>query len=201
MKVAQEIDVDNVTIIINSENKLQAQMPANSGSVEIEEVTGITNYNDGWGNRTDAPFGITKGGQQYPITKVGRIAGTNWLVFQADGLIKDEPVTPIQPPVTSTNWYAERICEQTEYSSSGSYTGVTLRGDLPEGITQIIITKDDGTEVRFLYDGSTQYKYNVNPDEYPQNGHSAETVTLVTAQGNVSSNVIGAECMYISLPD
>ena len=87
MKVAQEIDVDGVTIIINTDNKLEAKINTNTPSkVVIEEVTGITNYNDGWDNYVNAPFSITKGGQQYPITKVGRIAGTEWLVFLADNL-------------------------------------------------------------------------------------------------------------------
>lgn len=39
MKVAQEIDVDNVTIIINSENKLQAVgSEGNSAMLEFEDV-------------------------------------------------------------------------------------------------------------------------------------------------------------------
>ena len=89
MRVAQNIDVDGVTIIINPDNKLACATPANGGSttVEIEEVTGITNYHDGWGNYINQPFSIAKGGQRYPITKIGRIKGTNWLVLQAGDLI------------------------------------------------------------------------------------------------------------------
>lgn len=88
-KVVTDQDVDGVTIVINPQtNKLEANIPpATSGAVEIEEVTGITNYHDGWGNYIDQPFSIAKGGQQYPITKIGRIKGTNWLVLQADGLL------------------------------------------------------------------------------------------------------------------
>ena len=88
-KVVTDQDVDGVTIIINTENKLACATPASGGSttVEIEEVTGITNYHDGTGNYVDQPFSIAKGGQQYPITKIGRIKGTNWLVLQADGLL------------------------------------------------------------------------------------------------------------------
>lgn len=88
-KVVTDQDVDGVTIVINPKtNKLEANIPpATSSAVEIEEVTGITNYNDGRGNYVDAPFGITKGGATYPITKVGRIKGTDWLVLQADGLL------------------------------------------------------------------------------------------------------------------
>lgn len=88
-KVVTDQDVDGVTIVINPQtNKLEAHVPpATSSSVEIEEVTGITNYNDGGGNLVNQPFSITRGGATYPITKVGRIKGTDWLVLQADGLL------------------------------------------------------------------------------------------------------------------
>lgn len=91
MKVAQDIDVDGVTIVINPDNKLECVAPSNNGStaVEIEEITGITNFHDGWGNYVYQPFGIGKDGQQYSITKLGRIKGTNWLVLQADGLMPE----------------------------------------------------------------------------------------------------------------
>ena len=93
LKVVTDQDVDGVTIVINPQtNKLEANIPpATANAVEIEEVTGITNYNDAFGNRTDKPFGITKAGTMYPITKVGRIKGTNWLVLQADGLLETDP--------------------------------------------------------------------------------------------------------------
>lgn len=103
-KVVTANDVDNVTIVINGENKLQAKLPATTPSeVVIKEVTGITNYNDAFGTPSVAPFGITKGGQHYPITKVGRIVGTNWLVFQADNLFSPGTTPPASKPTIEKN--------------------------------------------------------------------------------------------------
>lgn len=123
MKVCQEIDVDNVTIIINPQNKLEAKIPTSTPSeVVIEEVTGITNYNDAFGTHSNAPFGITKGGQHYPITKVGRIAGTNWLVFQADNLFTSPTSKPTITKNISLVFYDDKITgdsAQTLYEHSG----------------------------------------------------------------------------------
>lgn len=204
MKVCQEIDVDNVTIIINPQNKLEAKIPTNTASeVVIEEVTGITNYNDGWGNYLDQPFSITKDGQQYPITKVGRIKGTNWLVLQADGLIptETEPVTPVQPPVTTNDWTADIICEQNPDNPvyDETYTGVSLGGNLPEGILTVEITKANGEIQSFIYSG-TNYKYNVDPLSIEYYREYPVKVTLVTPQGNVFKDVYYT-CMFSALPD
>lgn len=82
MKVAQEIDVDNVTIVINQQNKLESQ-------VVIEEVAGLT-----------MPVTLTKEGKKYPVTKVGKIAGTEWLVFQVQQEVvgsDPKPSTPEEP--------------------------------------------------------------------------------------------------------
>lgn len=47
MKVAQEIDVDGVTIVINTDNKLEAKIPT---------TTGVTDF------KFDASTGATPGG-------------------------------------------------------------------------------------------------------------------------------------------
>lgn len=73
MKVCQDIDVDGVTIIINSENKLQANLPATTpGEVVIEEVPDVTTAN----------AVVTVNGVERKITKLGKVNGTDWLVFQ-----------------------------------------------------------------------------------------------------------------------
>ena len=75
MKVCQEIDVDNVTIIINPENKLEAKIPTSTPSeVVIEEVPNVTTANDV----------VTLDGTMRKITKLGKVNGTEWLVFQLD---------------------------------------------------------------------------------------------------------------------
>lgn len=49
----------------------------------IEVVEQASNFCDGWGNPIDNPFGIRIAGQQHMIDRVGRIKGTNWLVFSS----------------------------------------------------------------------------------------------------------------------
>lgn len=79
MKICQEIDVDNVTIIVNPQNKLESQ-------VVIEEVTGLT-----------MPVTLTRDGKAYPVSKVGKLSGTEWLVFQVQEFIPPPP-----PPTKET---------------------------------------------------------------------------------------------------
>lgn len=74
MKVAQEIDVDNTTIIVNEQNQLESQ-------VVIEEVAGLT-----------MPVTLTKDGKEFPVTKVGKLAGTDWLVFQVQEIAPKETI-------------------------------------------------------------------------------------------------------------
>ena len=47
----------------------------------LEVVEQVSNFYDGWGNWTDSPFGVRIDGQQHMIDRVGRIKGTNWIVF------------------------------------------------------------------------------------------------------------------------
>ena len=47
----------------------------------LEIVEQVSNFHDGWGNWIDSPFGIHIAGESHMIDRVGRIKGTNWLVF------------------------------------------------------------------------------------------------------------------------
>lgn len=49
----------------------------------VEAVEQVSSFCDGWGNPIDHPFGIRIAGQQHMIDRVGRIKGTNWLVFSS----------------------------------------------------------------------------------------------------------------------
>lgn len=80
MKVAQEIDVDNTTIVVNARNQLESQ-------VVIEEVAGL-----------NMPVTLTKDGKKYPVTKVGKLTGTDWLVFQVDESLETVPTPPTTEP-------------------------------------------------------------------------------------------------------
>lgn len=184
MKVAQEIDVDNVTIIINPQNKLEAKIPTSTPSeVVIEEVPNVTPVN----------AVVTLGGVQRGITKLGKVSGTEWLVFQLG--------KPEQPSVTDTEWTADLICEENPPFSryDETFTGVRLGGNLPEGITTVVITKANGQTQSFSYSG-TDYKYNVNFEGFDRSGENPVAVDLITPQGNVSKPVHGI-CTFTSLPD
>lgn len=82
MKVCQEIDVDNVTIVINQRNQLESQ-------VVIEEVAGLT-----------MPVTLTKDGKAYPVSKVGKLVGTDWLVFQVQEFIPPPTKETIRIPTS-----------------------------------------------------------------------------------------------------
>lgn len=84
-KIVTANDVDNVTIIINPQNKLEAKIPpATTGAVEIEEIPNTSPV---------TARVITIDGTHYQMSKVGVIKGTEWLVFQ----LKDF-VPAITPP-------------------------------------------------------------------------------------------------------
>ena len=222
MKVCQEIDVDNVTIIINPQNKLEAKIPTSTPSeVVIEEVTGITNFTDSRGNYSTAAFGVVKGGQQYPITKVGRIKGTNWLVFQTDTpLREDEPVTPVQPepeqpPAILIETYLDYKC--VDVTATGTH--YELSSPIPVKVT----TSDTGGKtpqtVKFdvkLGSQTRTYSYPYSPnnvynlsslDDFNYEGQSSyriENARVEFTDGSVSlssanNNIL--TCIMVSSPD
>lgn len=97
MKVCQEIDVDNVTIVINPQNKLEAKFPELDTGIEVEEIK-----LDEMGT---LPI-VAINEQQYTIGKIGVIKGTPWMVFQLAGYaheptVDPDPIVdePSQPPL------------------------------------------------------------------------------------------------------
>ena len=93
VRVLTPTDVDGKTVIMNSDNKLQAILvdSPSAGITEqqfntyltqnLEVVEEVSNFNDAWGNWIDSPFGFNIAGEQHMIDRVGRIKGTNWLVL------------------------------------------------------------------------------------------------------------------------
>lgn len=223
MKVAQEIDVDNVTIIINPQNKLEAKIPTSTPSeVVIEEVTGITNFSDSMGNYADAPFSINKDGQQYPITKVGRIVGTNWLVFQtATPLVVDTPVTPVkpepeQPPNSSINTYLRYDCSAGAVTTTGtsyelSYpiavqvTTSDTGGKTPQTVKFDVMLGSQTRTYSYPYSsGNTYYWNDIDNFNYEgQTSYSISNARVEFTDGSVSlsSTNTNPVCMMSSLPD
>ena len=52
----------------------------------LEVVEQVSTFLDAMGNGVDSPFGVRIAGQQYMIDRVGRIKGTNWLVFGSSAM-------------------------------------------------------------------------------------------------------------------
>lgn len=101
MKVVQEIDVDNVTIIINPQNKLEAKIPTSTPSeVVIEEVPNVTPAN----------AVVTLNGTDRKIVKLGKVSGTEWLVFQLDSPVD----SPAQPAPSDIDTYLQYDCVRSE---------------------------------------------------------------------------------------
>lgn len=94
MKVAQEIDVDNVTIIINPQNKLQAV----GSSLEFEE---IALKKDEMNPTLFSPFEL-EGSHRYHerkinLTKLFKLKGTDFYLFGGE---LEEIVKPLPPDPT-----------------------------------------------------------------------------------------------------
>ena len=89
-KVVTEHDVDNVTIIINPQNKLEAKIPESSGSVEIEEIDANLWFTSDQGlvvHKNDT-------NTNHQLTKLGRVKGTDWLVIRANDVFGDVKPAP-----------------------------------------------------------------------------------------------------------
>lgn len=93
MKVAQEIDVDNVTIIINPQNKLQAV----GSSLEFEE---IAVKKDEMNPTLFSPFEL-EGSHRYHerkinLTKLFKLKGTDFYLFggELEEIVRPQPPEP-----------------------------------------------------------------------------------------------------------
>ena len=119
-----ELKVDGTTVKKKPDGTVYAVQGA--GTVEIEEVT-LQGYADSNGGSVATPFQLSKDGTNYPINKVGRIKGTDWLVLQASGLFA-QTQPPEQPPV---NKQLTATVGGQFYSKKGpGYPGLTYRFDM-----------------------------------------------------------------------
>lgn len=131
MKVAQEIDVDNVTIIINPQNKLEAKIPTSTPSeVVIEEVPNVTPAN----------AVVTLNGTERRITKLGKVSGTEWLVFQ---LGTTEPAPPGFPSGTTEPTPSD-ITTDLDVTSCGSTRGENDHYRMSTSATVVVTTSNTG---------------------------------------------------------
>lgn len=166
MKVAQEIDVDGVTIIINPQNKLEAKLPDNS-TLDFEEVE-LTNFT-AFGGETTAQqiteqniFGIDN--KPMGLIKLVRLKDTNYFMFKLEDvseMVKPPSDSPSEdtPPKDTSNakeYYPESeapkvVINTTDYTYeiSGSLklktdNGVYLTGmnsDTTGTVSRVMFTK------------------------------------------------------------
>ena len=138
-----ELKVDGTTVKKKPDGTVYAVQGA--GTVEIEEVA-LQGYADSNGGSVATPFQLSKGGTNYPINKVGRIKGTDWLVLQASGLFAqtqppEQP--PEQPPVNKQLILTHSV--QYYVKEGPGYPGLTYSFDM--GFTGF--TPDDVQTVKY----------------------------------------------------
>lgn len=81
-------DAGDVASTNSSSNTQITEQQFNTYLIQnLEVVEQVSNFHDGQGNLIDSPFGISIAGQQYMIDRVGRIKGTNWLVFGSSAMV------------------------------------------------------------------------------------------------------------------
>ena len=150
-KVVTEHDVDNVTIIINSQNKLEAKIPTSTPSeVVIEEVPNVTTANDV----------VTLDGTMRKITKLGKVNGTEWLVFQLDA-----PKPHIQKTI-NVEFYDDVVTDSGDgmtFYHTGKVRVTTDDGSsfTPNGSSAYNAVSD--SVLRAVLQGNTQYDESVLP--------------------------------------
>lgn len=135
MKVAQEIDVDGVTIIINPQNKLEARLPElqpqpfdlNSQLEEVE-LTDFEHHSLVDSNVAHTPaiyiqdqYGFGINGHQANLVKLVRLKGTNYFMF------KLEEYSPAkESPEDNSEELPEEPVIPTIYSFKGEPPTVTI---------------------------------------------------------------------------
>lgn len=203
MKLMQEIDVDNVTITINGENKLAMVQPTNSGSTF--DVASLPEKQWEAGSKIVAldPQGNTyifpiNGGIQVTTTTTNNVSSTNNVIHPRFTSTFEDTTQTIPTP-SADGLKIGIICD--EQGNRVGYTGVKLEGTIPENITEVVLTKADNTEVRFNYENSKDtYTYQVDTVNYETSGENLVKLTLVTAQGNVVEDLSNSKCSFLNFP-
>lgn len=142
MKVAQEIDVDGVTIIINPQKKLEAVLPDNP-TLDFEEVE-LTDYTAQEGGEVLKEnylqsFGIEN--KEAKVVKLVRVKGTDYFMFKLEGVGASEEPAPDLPP-------ADKPTSPTDTSNAKDY--------FPEGeVPKVVI---DTTNYTYEISGSLKLK-------------------------------------------
>lgn len=199
MKVAQEIDVDNVTIIVNPQNKLEAVIPESSGSVEIEEINASLTFTfqDGiivYRNDTNT---------DHPITKLGRIKGTDWLVIRAKGVFGDVEPVPEYDTAWSLPWSASGDDDYVTYIKDGNNivgvtTTISFNRNLPAGMSFDVhfeLNKQPVKTVNVVSEGQSQFTVTTGVTDFRFDTSTGATPGGKIRIDNVKNNIANRE-MY-----
>ena len=196
-KVVTEHDVDNVTIIINPQNKLEAKIPESSGSVEIEEMNAYLAFTFDQGivvYREDTKT-------NHPITQLGRVKGTDWLVVRAENVFGD-----VEPALTNIETYLTYSCGSVEnggdrYVLSSPMSVQVTTSDVGSKIPKTV--KFDvklGSQTRtysYPYSSDNTYHWNSIGD-FNYEGHTSYRVENARVEftdgSSSSSRELGNDC-------
>ena len=159
-KVVTEHDVDNVTIIINSENKLEAKIPEPSGFTEIEEIDANLQFTSDQGlvvHKNDT-------NTNHQLTKLGRVKGTDWLVIRANDVFGD-----VKPAPSDINTYLEVDCGLIE-DREDRYTLISplsvkvttsdVGGRVPQTVKFDVVLGSQSRSYSYPYSASNTYEWN-----------------------------------------
>lgn len=151
-KVVTANDVDNVTIVINGENKLQAKLPETTASeVVIEEVPNVATAN----------AVVKVDGVERKITKLGKVNGTDWLVFQLDTSTQTEPL----PILTDLSVECGEIVAAGDHFEVNRppvvrITPSNMQGRIPQGVKFVVAVGNETRSYSYPYSASNEYVWN-----------------------------------------
>lgn len=200
MKVAQEIDVDGVTIIINPENKLEAKLPENtSGSVEIEEINANLWFTFDQGlvvHRNDTNTNHT-------LQKLGRIKGTDWLVIRAKDVFGDVEPVPEYDTAWRLPWTASGDDGIVTYIKNGdnivgATTTISFNRKLPAGMSFDVHFELEGQPVKtvnVVSESQSQFTVTTGVTDFRFDNSTGGTPSGTIYIDNVKNNVANRE-MY-----
>ena len=189
-KVVTEHDVDNVTIIINSENKLEAKIPESSGSVEIEEIDANLWFTSDQGlvvHKNDT-------NTNHQLTKLGRVKGTDWLVIRANDVFGD-----VKPAPSGINTYLEVDCSWVENGGdhykltnplSVKVTTSDTGGKTPQTVKFDVVLGSQTRTYSYPYSESNTYEWNSINDFTYEGGtrYRIENARVEFTDGSSSSS-------------
>ena len=190
-KVVTEHDVDNVTIIIKSENKLEAKIPEPSGFTEIEEIDANLQFTSDQGlvvHKNDT-------NTNHQLTKLGRVKGTDWLVIRANDVFGD-----VKPAPSDINTYLAVDCSSVEDGGdhytlfsplSVKVTTSDTGGKTPKTVKFDVAFGSQSRTYSYPYSASNTYEWNSINDFTYEGGtrYRIENARVEFTDGSSSSSL------------